>query len=536
MRNRALHEALRNFALEAAALLTDDLRAGAEIEFDVVNDGGPRAPALYHYRPRIDAFLAERWERLRELPACGAACRELGAGAAGWLRVNGLRGEQAEPALRAMLERLYEDATSFGFPEERFERVYAEVEQTLYRDTAPARALAPLRGAWLDSNRLELAPGLVLVRGDRMDAPPEAVYPEGGDGDPEVLVVLERDLPAGESIGAAEAAARFASVVTALRLWAPGHVFVGAPGWRSSAGGRWEAIPVGAALPAPAGRSWDLRADEEEALGDFFELIEAADPPRTVAWALGRFEMGCERRLDAEALPDFLLALRSLLDATSDAGEASLGLRVAALCAEDGGRRDLQRRVEAALALERFVMGGTPRVREEGGSPRQLVAEVEGHLRALLRDVLCGYLDADLKAVADDILVETTPEPFIGEIRVRDLRAGERPESAPPRTSLTAAEAAEEEPPPPPRRFAREPDPEPEAVVAEAEEPDTAEPDTAELEALEPEPDREALPYRPDPVPVPQPLLAEAVQTQLEGVTPSADWGFDDPDDFSAPV
>ena len=27
-----------------------------------------------------------------------------------------------------MLERLYEDATSFGFPEERFERVYGEVE------------------------------------------------------------------------------------------------------------------------------------------------------------------------------------------------------------------------------------------------------------------------------------------------------------------------------------------------------------------------------------------------------------------------
>src|SRR5215218_11278770 len=161
-------------------------------------------------------------------------------------------------------------------------------------------------------------------------------------------------------------------------------------------------------------------------------------------------------------------------------------------------------------------MGGPAGVRLDDESPHELVAEVEGHLRALLRDVLCGYLDADLKAVADDILLETTPEPFIGEIRVRDLRAGERPESAPPRASLTAAEAAEEEPPPPPRRFAREPEREPEAVVAE--------------------PDREALPYRPDPVPVPQPLLAEAVQTQLEGVTPSADWGFDDPDDFSAPV
>ena len=105
MRNRALHDALRNFALEAAALLTDDLRAGAEVEFDVVNEGGPRGPALYHYQPRIHAFIGERWERLRELPGCEAACHELGAGASTWLRMNGLRGEQAEPALRAFFAK-----------------------------------------------------------------------------------------------------------------------------------------------------------------------------------------------------------------------------------------------------------------------------------------------------------------------------------------------------------------------------------------------------------------------------------------------
>ena len=73
MRNRALHDALRDFALEAAALLTDDLKAGAEVEFDVVDEGGGRGPALYRYEPRTDAFLSERWPRLRELPACAAA-------------------------------------------------------------------------------------------------------------------------------------------------------------------------------------------------------------------------------------------------------------------------------------------------------------------------------------------------------------------------------------------------------------------------------------------------------------------------------
>ena len=62
---------------------------------------------------------------------------------------------------------------------------------------------------------------------------------------------------------------------------------------------------------------------------------------------------------------------------------------------------------------------------------------MEGHLRALLRDVLCGYLDADLKAVADDILNESHGEPT-GEIEVHDLRAEpRRPRHRPPASSAS---------------------------------------------------------------------------------------------------
>jgi len=75
---------------------------------------------------------------------------------------------------------------------------------------------------------------------------------------------------------------------------------------------------------------------------------------------------------------------------------------------EEGRRRAVQRRIEEALALERFVMGGMGRVPSE--SPHDLVVEVERHVRALLRDVLCGYLDPDLKSVADDILLEATAD------------------------------------------------------------------------------------------------------------------------------
>ena len=488
MRNRALYGALRDFALEAAALLTDDLRAGAEVEFDVIDQAGRRGPALYRYQPRTAAFLTERWPRLRALDTCSAAAAELGSGAALWLHVNGgaskLSGEQAEPALQAMLERLYEDATSFGFPEERFERVYREVEATLYRDALAARVVAPLRGVAIEADRIELGEGLALVRGELADAPAEAVYPENGDGEPAVVCVLERDVTAEDGITATEAEERFTRLVSALRLWAPGRIGLGAPGWRSTDGGPWQPLPFGGGPAAPAGE-WFLPSGEEAGLREFFAAIDRADPPQHVAWARARFEMGCERGSDADALSDYLLGLRALLDATSDAGEASLALRVAALCAEEGRRRLVQRRVESAIALERFVMGGGPRSWPDGDSPPELVAEVEGHLRAMLRDVLCGYLDSDLKGVADDILLETNPEPFV-EIEARDLRV--------------RAAAPEPEPPPPP-----EPEPEPEPVANDSNE------DTAEMEAV-------------------------AVQPELEGVTQSADWGFDDPEDYSAPV
>ena len=178
-----------------------------------------------------------------------------------------------------------------------------------------------------------------------------------------------------------------------------------------------------------------LSAGDEQAFREFFAAIDGSRPPETVAWALERFEMGCERAMEAQALSDYLLALRALLDATTEAGQASLALRLAALCAEEDARRDVQHRLEAALALERFVMGGAMGLRPDAESPRELVDEAENHLRALLRDVLCGYLDPDLKGVADDILVEAGPEPFMGpeagEIEARDLRKEPRFERAP---------------------------------------------------------------------------------------------------------
>nr|MDQ3936845.1 hypothetical protein [Actinomycetota bacterium] len=179
MRNRELHDALRDFALESAALLTAAVNAGAELPYDVVEEPGTGS-VLYRYQPLTAEFIGARWDSLSSQPSFERAARALGTGAEAYLRMRGLPGgADSEPALRALLERLYEDATGFEFPEERFERVYGEFERTLYEHTMRATVVVPVHGLVLDADRVDLGGGLVLARGDRVAAPPEAVWPLG---------------------------------------------------------------------------------------------------------------------------------------------------------------------------------------------------------------------------------------------------------------------------------------------------------------------------------------------------------------------
>jgi hypothetical protein len=160
-------------------------------------------------------------------------------------------------------------------------------------------------------------------------------------------------------------------------------------------------------------------------------MVADWDPTGPLAWGLARFDMGCERSSDSEALSDYLLALRGLLDAVDEAGQPTLARRLAALCAEEANRPLLMSRVEAALELELALISGVPidawHPPRGIASGRELVAEMEEHLRALLRDVVCGYLKPELASMADEILLRGEPV----EIHARDLRAQPEPVQVP---------------------------------------------------------------------------------------------------------
>ncbi len=410
MRNRQLHQALAAFAEEAGLQLAHETAAGAEVPFEVVSEGRRDAP-LYCYRPLTGDFISERLTLLGRLPSFLPAVHALSAcgGVERYLEARGERGypaegrARAEFALRVFLTRTFAEATEFALTAERLERAYGELEACLYDGRTDTVAIAPLLGLELDSGELALGDGLSLIRGDAFaeDAPAEALWAAGA-GRAHLLAVLRWEDAPGDLSAVAHARARLRRLLTALRLFDRGSFAFGPLAWTRTAGGAWEPFTLGA-LGARRDEPIRVEADQEDELRAFCSLVTRRTPQGgELAWALRRFELACERPVAAEALTDVVLALRALLEPEGPASGRLPG-RLAAICALPEGRAALTERVAHTLALERALMSGLP----PEASIEPPAAELAEHLRALLRDALCGHLHGDLHALADRIIGES---------------------------------------------------------------------------------------------------------------------------------
>jgi len=97
--------------------------------------------------------------------------------------------------------------------------------------------------------------------------------------------------------------------------------------------------------------------------------------------------------------------------------------RLAALCATPEHRAALTERTLRAIALEREAIAGTAVERTSGLA---LARDLSDHLRALLRDVVCGHLPSELVPLADELLLsgeELAEEPRESEERQETLAA-----------------------------------------------------------------------------------------------------------------
>lgn len=389
--------------------LAVEAKASDGVPFDVVETGGGfSGPSLYCYRPRTAEFITEHSIGVAQLPTYAAALAALRTadGIDRYLRFRAINpgGTDsrllAQLALNTVLATVFAESAEFEFQEERFDREYAELERTLYDGRALATVLAPVHGLEIESSEVTLGDGLSLARGDvACEIPPGAEWSAAGERPPELFAVLAVDLRGERADAEGEARLRFRRLLSALRLYESGRFGIGPIGFARSDDGPWRPFPVGSEVPTA--EPVLLESKQEEEFRGFLNLV-ASRAPRggEIIWALRRFELGCERIVPFEALSDYLLALRALLEPEgSESGH--LAPRLTAICALASERERVVDRVENAIAIERSAICG---MQLPDGRAELLIDELANYLRALLRDAICGHLDSDVCQVADELL------------------------------------------------------------------------------------------------------------------------------------
>ncbi len=423
MRDSTITEALRRVAAEAATRLTSLVATGEELPFDVAESEGEHT--FYRYVPLTSRFVREHADELRSLPAFGPACSAIDAAgtAASYLEARGEpvpedAVERAERMVVAFIARLWDGSAEFRIDKPRLDAALRELEVEV-RDVAEAEVLlAPLIGLQMSSARLELPSGVRIVRADTLDAPAEAVRSEGmqrNAWDPQFLVVAEREQG---PTGAAPAMQLLRDLISVLRLFKEGGVGLGPHAFTPTGEGTWRRIGTGVPAPRPGG--YKLSETDSAELADFARRLEARpDPDGALAWAVARFEMGCDRPIALEGLSDHLLAMRALFEGSGPVG-ANLPMRVAALLSEPAERPEAYEKLQAAFELERVMMAGGD---FDLGTATGLAAWAEDATRAIVRGAALGEHGSDVAASADETLVATGLE--AGEGSAEQMGSGD---------------------------------------------------------------------------------------------------------------
>ncbi len=446
-----LETALTGFAHAAADCLQAEIDAGAEVELELGSQRGRAQTAFYSCRPLTGRFIAEHESQLERLPEHGAAVTALAgfdgldrylAGRTGERSGRGddrLKGRtragadasthaRARAAARKLIEDVFVEQTEFDRSKlaqhpERLAAALARLERAELTSTPETITLvATLHGLAIATPEIKLTQGLTIAAPDTLRWAPEAALAgiDGGEAGAHghLLIALTCEEPApvgsagapsargmasaedsGEEIAIVRAREVLQDLLRALRLFGDGRVTLGPLAW-ARAGGEdaWGTVALGT-----GGRPHGMlvvTAEQEDELRAFCNLVSRRAPHANgLAWALRRFELGCERASANEALSDHLLALRALLEPEGPSSGRLAG-RIAALCATPEDRVELTERMTRAQALERTVIAGKVARR---ASDQALARDVADHLRALLRDVICGHLTPDLAQLADEL-------------------------------------------------------------------------------------------------------------------------------------
>ena len=391
-----LHRSLRLFALASFALLSHDVEAGAEIPFVFEEHDGGKRP-LYEYRPLVGDYVEARTSRLAALPDALAALEELRRepAAAIYARAHaGADGSENGALVRTVLLPLVvataEACGGFDWSDEAFERVYADLERSLFGQHRSYAAVAPVIGLGAGT-QVELGRGIrlrVAAAGELAAHWPDAtrLLPPAFGREPDRVCVLELERPLERlEAEAPDAPAELADAVSALRLAtaapvAAGPVLFERLDWRPY--GIRPVLPI--AATQPSGEPSRLDPFRGKLARDLLERIAVADDDPELAEALDRWELSlfASEPFRSEQLRECLTALLGGAD-----GLWAATVRTALLLGETA--RDRAAQLERLRALG----GGEPAGEATSDAIRRAVVETLLHGD---RSALVAALDESL--------------------------------------------------------------------------------------------------------------------------------------------
>src|SRR5271170_763566 len=382
MHSRRLQTALTKLIESAASQLQAEIDGGAEVPFELGSQTGRRgrgATPLYCYRALTGAFITDHEAELERLPGYGEAVSLMEGfdgldrylisvgvddpSRRGRARSRGKGQASAPAAIIALLSDVFDEQSDFEVHPERVDAALDRLMRSDSLSTSEVTLVATLHGLTITSAELPVTKGLTIAHPDALQGIPDgARAPDESERDHLVVALTVSDDEGAIAQGdAREAIAQGREVLRdllrALRLFGDGRVALGALAWVRVGDGAWSPLALG--LGGRPHGMLVVTAEQEDELRAFCNLVSRRAPDgNELAWALRRFELGCERASAYEALSDHLLALRALLEPEGPASGLLAG-RIAALCATPENRAKLTKRMIKAQALERATIVGT---------------------------------------------------------------------------------------------------------------------------------------------------------------------------------
>lgn len=319
---------------------------------------------------------------------------------------------------RSFLVWLLADQQDASFVEDKFNRIFREMEDYFYGDMLRRRIVAPLTDFRMEGETIALGNGLSIKRlslAEREEfASRSVMFPltpldsHGPTGWEEFALEFYAEVPKiigqrvmlGSGQGLFELATEKCNeAIAGLRLYKTGGVSYNSINLKIVA---WEPVAFGGLILKPAavsiGPRYELTKDDilacEYFWGDFRR--QRSRRRRRIDLALRRFGLAYERALPEDRLIDYVIALEAILLRGDEQQELAyrLALRGSALLGKNpDARSEIFSRLRTAYSIRSDVVhGGSPPARVSTGSTQipvhQFIEEIGGCVRSAVKEML----------------------------------------------------------------------------------------------------------------------------------------------------